>query len=1137
MKGKRKLLLAMLAVAIAACLGIACKGDPVTPPPVTPVDFADATVTASYGDDFSFASMLNVKGSDEETYRATAVVTKTDGTAVSVVDGGFRVNDTAGYKIVFTVDMGQTYTRTLTVNVVRFTLELTGYQESYPRGSVTLPTAAVKDKDGNPVEAQINYTVTNKAGEPVQTPEGVLSAPLATVYTVNYTAKFNGTELKKTILINVVRDAAAVNEIESYDCVESIEGSRALWNDGTTTEIIWLDEYEGESGVIKFDYSDNGGGWPSFTWEARQNLDAYADYDYIVVRAWFADTAGKVRYAVMGGGDYHVEPIDATGYTHDGNVDSGDYHMTYDGWKDYVYPIGNFIEAWKTGNVSYGRWLMHGDEGAGTLYIADIKAANEQDVDLTVTGALKRGTDVTLAVTADVTCDLTVVDPDGEPVTLAAGNTFTAKKAGKYYARAEYNNGAAYGLAAKEIVITAPVLTPNAYTGDTAIGSTITVPGAKLISEGTELATVDTAASVTYYDTAVTLTGNKTFTATYAGNYVVTYSLTYQDEPYTVTQTIAIERNAAAANEIESFDDPSSVENVRAYWASGSQTEITWLAEFDGENNVVKFDSWSNGGGWPSYTWTPRHDLDDYADYDYIVVRAWFADCDGKIQYACMGGGDYHIEPIDATGYVHDGNVSSGDYHINYGGWKNYVYPIENFINAWKAGGGLDKWMMHGETEGANLLYISSIYAATKQDIAVTGGDNVTVNEEIELTVTAGGVDYVLTVVDPDGEPVTVTANKFTPTKAGKYYVRAEYVSDGVTIYGLGTAEITVKAPAELQAKEFTGTAVVGSAITVPGAELMVDSEVVATVDTAVSVTFGGTPVTLTENKTFTPDKAGAYVVNYSVEYEDAPYTTTQTITVARKAAAANEIESFDDPSSVENVRGCWNDGNSVTKTWLSEYDGETNVVKLEFSDNGGCWPSFTWTPRHDLDDYADYDYIVVRAWFGESTGKVTRAVMGGGDYHIEPIDATGYVHDGNVNSGDYHFVYDGWKNYVYPIENFINAWKTGNVSNGRWLMVSDAEGSGVLYISSIYAATKQDITVTGGDDATVNEEIELTVTAGGVDYVLTVVDPDGEAVTVTANKFTPTKAGKYYVRAEYVAEGVTVYGLGAIEIEVSAAT
>ena len=313
------------------------------------------------------------------------------------------------------------------------------------------------------------------------------------------------------------------------------------------------------------------------------------------------------------------------------------------------------------------------------------------------------------------------------------------------------------------------------------------------ILSGKEVAAADTASSVTYYGTAVTLTDNKTFTATYAGKYEVTYSLDYNGRNYQTSQTIIIERDAAAVNEIESFDDPSTTDNITACWRDGTTVTKSWLENFEGEDSVVKLDYSDNGGGWPSFTWTSRHSLDDYADYDYIVVRAYFTECEGKVLRAVMGGGDYHIEPIDATGYVHDGSVNSGDYHMVYGGWKNYVYPVQNFIDAWKAGGGVDKWLMAGNS-GSGVLYISSIYAAKKQDVTVTGGENAKVGDEITLNVTSGDVTCTLTVVDPDGNAVTVTNGKFTAEKAGKYYVRAEYVGSGVTVYGLGTTEITVAA-------------------------------------------------------------------------------------------------------------------------------------------------------------------------------------------------------------------------------------------------------------------------------------------------------------------------------------------------------
>ena len=78
---KVKLICAFLATVLALAVFAACADKPQDDPatPITPVDFADSAVTVSYGDDYSFSSALNVKGSDGETYRASVKVTNDDG--------------------------------------------------------------------------------------------------------------------------------------------------------------------------------------------------------------------------------------------------------------------------------------------------------------------------------------------------------------------------------------------------------------------------------------------------------------------------------------------------------------------------------------------------------------------------------------------------------------------------------------------------------------------------------------------------------------------------------------------------------------------------------------------------------------------------------------------------------------------------------------------------------------------------------------------------------------------------------------------------------------------------------------------------------------------------------------------------
>ena len=63
---KVKLICAFLAAVLALAVFAACADKPQDDPgtAITPVDFADSAVTVSSGDDYSFSSALNVKGSE-----------------------------------------------------------------------------------------------------------------------------------------------------------------------------------------------------------------------------------------------------------------------------------------------------------------------------------------------------------------------------------------------------------------------------------------------------------------------------------------------------------------------------------------------------------------------------------------------------------------------------------------------------------------------------------------------------------------------------------------------------------------------------------------------------------------------------------------------------------------------------------------------------------------------------------------------------------------------------------------------------------------------------------------------------------------------------------------------------------------
>ena len=95
---------------------------------------------------------------------------------------------------------------------------------------------------------------------------------------------------------------------------------------------------------------------------------------------------------------------------------------------------------------------------------------------------------------------------------------------------------------------------------------------------------------------------------------------------------------------------------------------------------------------------------------------------------------------------------------------------------------------------------------------------------------------------------------------------------------------------------------------TVPGTT--VSDGVVWTIE----VTLGESNYPVTGGK-ITPDRAGEYTVTYTAAYNGSEYSATATLTVERTAAEANEIESFNDPVSLDSVR--LESGDNFAETYL----------------------------------------------------------------------------------------------------------------------------------------------------------------------------------------------------------------------------
>ena len=203
-----------------------------------------------------------------------------------------------------------------------------------------------------------------------------------------------------------------------------------------------------------------------------------------------------------------------------------------------------------------------------------------------------------------------------------------------------------------------------------------------------------------------------------------------------------------------------------------------------------------------------------------------------------------------------------------------------------------------------------------------------------------------------NGEAVSVEEGAFLPEQEGEYTVTYSAAYRGKTY----TAQFTVNASDYSVEAPALENGVSGTEYTLPDAELLNGSGATPSdpenVTWTVSVSYSDAAlyeklygkITVTGGK-FTPKAAGEYTVVYQAVYNGLTYSGSATLTVARKAPAADEVESFDDLSSLQNVR-LESGQPDYQKTYLREEgdlpEGAAGGVSFTVTDGGesGNWPN-----------------------------------------------------------------------------------------------------------------------------------------------------------------------------------------------------
>lgn len=258
--------------------------------------------------------------------------------------------------------------------------------------------------------------------------------------------------------------------------------------------------------------------------------------------------------------------------------------------------------------------------------------------------------------------------------------------------------------------------------------------------------------------------------------------------------------------------------------------------------------------------------------------------------------------------------------------------------------------------------------------------------------------------VSKDGENYPVTDGKFTPDAEGEYTVTYTATYRGRTYTGEKKIEVDAY-KIVLDGDPAGGTT--GLLYTIGDASLVhyTGKEVESGVKWTYTLSYGGDEYTV--GSSFTPGFAGVYTLKYTASYAGKTYTTEVSITIYRVAPDADEVESFDDASSLSNVSV----SDAASVTW-SETDG---VVVNVAQSTGGNWVNFTLTARQQKSYYEN----LLKDGYNALTLELYLEPAAGNNASVVQMSWWGEGVNGNSSQGA--VAVGKWVKVSFDLETYLN--------------------------------------------------------------------------------------------------------------------
>lgn len=990
----KRFLIALLCVTVSAVAFAACGSS------AKPVDFENQTVNASVGDIFEVTDeMLDVKAADGNVYRATYNVTSSDGKKITPIYNRFDVLNGKTYTIEITVVIrGKTYTRSVTVSsedtekpVISFTQAektgITGREYRYPRASVSDNSgeASVTDKK--------IYFVNGEAREVVaDVGENSFTPAKGGKYVYSLTAADGNGNTETNEYEFFIRDLERTGEIESFNhglSIGSVTG-------GAYDKLEYLEEYQGRKGVIKFTYGSQE--WPYLTVLPRQAKEYYEGAKYVVFNMRFESNGNPVLVNCYG---------DAQSQANGWKIN---LPAVENEWREYRYDARVFLKFFDDFSENRLVWYATGGKDKpGVVYIDDICCIWEAEISIENESCRLKDVPADGMALSAVSTEYggeyvyTVKEVNAQGVAigenLAEGGKFLPTKSGNYTITATPADNSYTSTATKTITIKEDkeIILSGDLPSQSAAGTAITVPSGS-VTDGESTLGDEVLFTATYNGSTVTVTGG-TVTPQYSGELVLTYSA---EGCVTVIKEIVITRNpTVAAGEVESFNDPAALsESV----ITNGQTD--WLESYAGENGVLKITFKDNGGSdenWFYLALKARSENVDFYAGDELVLRMYFA-ADNEFDN-------------DINCYGDSGALAAGirdNNPLTRGVWRNYVYNAE-VLRRFFGNTAENRMIWHSNHVMNNdaVVYVADVYVrqspARAANVVEDYADAASVDrsftseyEKIEWLETFQGRNGVMKITYKDNDWPYL-------------YVAARHAAASYSGYGDIVFRMWIDDESNpLQVNKYGNDNDYGQDYPAERGKWV---EYTYNADI-----FRAQP----DNPNY--NRMVWYTSNKTAE----GYIYIDEIYMVRSAAAADEVESFDDALSLNRVFAA-----DCTKEWLESYDGENGVLKLTFSaDLAEQWPYLCIMYRRKLSDYSGKTKVVYRMRIEDPSYLVEVNKYGNGSTNDLQI---------NPDRGK-------WVDYEYNIAPLTEGGTNRAVNRLFWNRkgLSEAKDPVVIYISSV---------------------------------------------------------------------------------------